>query len=260
MKRANATVPLEYLQNGFEHNPQGSGFMYAQDGKLIIKKGFFTFEEFLAEYSQVPPECPAAIHFRLATHGLIDEGNCHPFSVSEDVGLIHNGVIPGFGMEHLSDTRHYAEIYLHELFKCFKKGSINFSPDSTFAQILRWTIFKTSSENRIILLKNNGDFLICGENRGKWIDDVWYSNNCMLYSIEQARRYLENMRRETLGNNPMHEVIDDGDLDATSLEDERDIADDSDDDGSVPLDDANEELAAVSDQLLEGEILNDPPV
>lgn len=35
----------------------------------------------------------ATVHFRLATHGRIDRSNAHPFHVSGDVFLMHNGVL-----------------------------------------------------------------------------------------------------------------------------------------------------------------------
>ena len=95
------------FRNCFETNPHGAGFMYSNGENLIIKKGFMTFEDFYSAFQKenISKDKLVFFHFRIATHGLIDGGNTHPFPLSMNVsnlrstelkfkgyGLIHNGV------------------------------------------------------------------------------------------------------------------------------------------------------------------------
>lgn len=104
-------------------NPQGAGFMFTDPATRQVhgKKGFMKFEEFIKELSNPKMEkMNVVIHFRIATHGGINEKATHPFPVSgktEDLnalswssraGVAHNGIIPGYGSQKgLSDTQEW---------------------------------------------------------------------------------------------------------------------------------------------------------
>lgn len=45
----------------------------------------------------LPLDTVATIHYRLATHGTVNNANCHPFSLGDGVFLMHNGVLRGDG-------------------------------------------------------------------------------------------------------------------------------------------------------------------
>ena len=40
------TPKKESLRESFESNPHGAGFAFVDDGKIIIKKGFMSFDKF----------------------------------------------------------------------------------------------------------------------------------------------------------------------------------------------------------------------
>lgn len=96
------------LKNCFTSNPHGAGFMYSNGEELVIKKGFMTFKDFYDALinENISDDKLVFLHFRIATHGLKDGGNTHPFPVTTNVqelrsvqshfngyGMIHNGVI-----------------------------------------------------------------------------------------------------------------------------------------------------------------------
>ena len=75
------------LANCFSNNPDGAGHMYIYKERLHIEKGFFTFAEFWEQYkfdSEKYRKSPFLVHFRIATSGMTDFTNCHPFRISEE--------------------------------------------------------------------------------------------------------------------------------------------------------------------------------
>lgn len=174
----NQQIPQSYFIKASARNPHGMGLCYSDKDKIIIKKGFFNVKDFWKAYQQVPNDVSVAIHFRMATHGLINKRNCHPFKINDNYALIHNGMIPHFGTSRLSDTGDYTENFLSPLFGMLDldKIDLNHKAFETF-------IYLTSQANKIVIIGAKGDDKIFGEKGGDWIDDVWYSN---LYSIGYA--------------------------------------------------------------------------
>ena len=96
------------LQRSFESNSDGAGFAYEEDGKVIIEKGFFTFEDFLSAYTpHGNKQC--LVHFRIRTHGKLDKDMCHPFEINDHLAMIHNGIINDHGTNETSDTHEFIE-------------------------------------------------------------------------------------------------------------------------------------------------------
>ena len=46
VKPSSVVVSRSILENCFANNPDGAGYMFANEGKVLIKKGFFDFGEF----------------------------------------------------------------------------------------------------------------------------------------------------------------------------------------------------------------------
>ena len=51
-KPADKILSQETLTECYDSNPDGAGFMYAQDKKLHIEKGFFSYESFYQAFKQ----------------------------------------------------------------------------------------------------------------------------------------------------------------------------------------------------------------
>ena len=82
------------LRHCWQANKDGAGFMYAEDGKLVFKKGLMSFASFLREYQACnPKDKDMLIHFRYATHGAVANEQTHPFIIHGDIGVMHNGII-----------------------------------------------------------------------------------------------------------------------------------------------------------------------
>lgn len=100
-------------------NPHGFGLAIADGSSVTISKGAMQPADAEALYAMVRPEHAAIYHWRIATSGLVDTGNCHPFPVTTSpnglrntfvkdllYAVAHNGVIscPPKGSK-LSDTQ-----------------------------------------------------------------------------------------------------------------------------------------------------------
>jgi len=75
----------------FRKNPHGWGIMLARDDEVEVYKGL-TWESFLETYEELQG-LELVLHFRAKTHGKIDTENCHPHQVSDDLCMMHNGII-----------------------------------------------------------------------------------------------------------------------------------------------------------------------
>lgn len=98
-------------------NPDGAGLSYYQGGQCIIDKGIFN-QDYLWEKLTNLVDVDVAFHCRIATSGITNGKQTHPFAISRNVDLakgetlntvakaclFHNGVIPDYGDNDISDT------------------------------------------------------------------------------------------------------------------------------------------------------------
>ena len=116
VKIAGARLPKKkHLHNGWTKNQDGTGVAIVKaDGSGVhIKKGFGGFKpmwRYLKENSTI--DDIVIVHFRYATQGLTDGGNCHPFPISKlgdtlreeeiitDKAMAHNGVISSYSKSY----------------------------------------------------------------------------------------------------------------------------------------------------------------
>ena len=100
----------EIFDNCFSSNRDGIGFSYAlPNGEVSISKGYANVKKLFKMFSAhgITKKHNLIVHFRFATHGKKDPGNCHPFPLSpsfDDMRLLnctcgtaiaHNGVFSG---------------------------------------------------------------------------------------------------------------------------------------------------------------------
>ena len=109
-KPAGVPAPsMDTLKSCWLHNPDGAGIGYTTaNGKFAIVKGFMKWKNFEKKVESLGDLTNAQVfyHFRIATHGSIRPGNCHPFPISTslkqlqatsgvyDRVLMHNGILP----------------------------------------------------------------------------------------------------------------------------------------------------------------------
>ena len=162
------TISKETLKRCYDINPDGAGFMFAEDKELHIKKGFFNFNKFYEAYKPHQDK-KCVIHFRIKTHGKIDETNCHPFKINKSLAFVHNGIISGFGDDIFSDTIGFNEQVLKKLVN--KWGNLALFQDPVVD-----LIESRIGYSKLIMLDRHNNHKIFNEKKGEWSDGVWYSN------------------------------------------------------------------------------------
>ena len=204
------------FENCFRNNYHGAGFMYSDGENLIIKKGFMTFENFYEAFKKenISKDKLVFFHFRIATHGLIDGGNTHPFPIVKDAkimrmnklkfkgyGLIHNGILSysdydfnnRYGSsDYISDTMLFA-------MKLYEKNSFKYKvADSMESAVASYLVTKDKKllpyikdelrYNKIAIMNEHEDLVMFGD----WINNngVYYSNND--YDSNYSRTYYNS--------------------------------------------------------------------
>lgn len=168
----------------WERNPDGAGFMFNDYGKVVIMKGFMTFEEFYLRLQTANEfyhlkEKGLVIHFRIATSGLKDKGNCHPYPISNDnldlrksfitteLGIAHNGIIRSYNGKNniLNDTQLFIKNDLFELNSLDKKFYKNVIFQSMIERLI--------DGSRLVFLNKKGEIIKLGN---------WFHNGNYYFS------------------------------------------------------------------------------
>lgn len=144
----------QHFKTGFESNPHSAGYSYVQNGKLYIVKPFWTFKAFWKSFtSHISMGTPYIVHFRIATHGKVDDVNCHPHIVNPHLVFAHNGIIKGMDdpAKAKSDTVVFNETVL-------KKLPFAFESNAACMRLLEMSI----PGNKLAFLRSDGRVFYCG--------------------------------------------------------------------------------------------------
>lgn len=174
----------DILESCWKRNPDGAGFMFNDCDKVVIMKGFMTFEEFYLRLQTANEfyhlkEKGLVIHFRIATSGLKDKGNCHPYPISNDnldlrksfitteLGVAHNGIIRSYNGKNniLNDTQLFIKNDLFELNSLDKKFYKNVIFQSMIERLI--------DGSRLVFLNKKGEIIKLGN---------WFHNGNYYFS------------------------------------------------------------------------------
>lgn len=180
----------EELKNSFNWNNDGAGFMYTDNGKVVIDKGYMTYDAFLKHYKSLLQKFnnfkgkSLVMHFRIGTSGKNIKENTHPFPITnevrmlrakhlsqEDIGIVHNGIIKGYGTATgLNDTQEFISKYIYPIYSHFKEFYKN--------KDIMYGIEVITNSKWVILDKEDNLYYI-----GEFIDDkgLMFSNNTYTY-------------------------------------------------------------------------------
>lgn len=177
------------LRECFKNNKDGAGLMYVKNGKVIIDKGFMTFEDLNRKIKSLKREFKSDLtnkaivfHFRIGTHGQNDKATTHPFPISNkfedlrathfetDIAMAHNGIISAYNYDKiLSDTQSFIKDYV----SIFKELNSNFYKNNRVMNLIKDKA--NISYNKLCFLDNKENIYWYGD---KIIDNgVIYSNS-----------------------------------------------------------------------------------
>lgn len=130
----------EQFKQMMKANPDGFGLAYydKNENKIVVKK---TMKEkkYLKWVQKIDEDTPAIFHMRIATHGSVQEKNCHPF-LSDDGrwAFAHNGVLTIHNEGDMTDS----ETYFKRIAMPFLNGG--YTPNDTEFLCMQNAIIGTS--------------------------------------------------------------------------------------------------------------------
>lgn len=142
-KTRNGRLPKEEeLKNSFYYNSDGAGFMYVNNGKVVIDKGYMDYDKFIEKYRELCKRFynfknkAFVIHCRIGTSSINSAENTHPYPITRkekrlhktyfetDLGVVHNGIItdytPTWKNPTTNDTQEFIIKYLTPLYENYK--------------------------------------------------------------------------------------------------------------------------------------------
>lgn len=163
------------LENCWDNNPDGAGFMYATKGKIVVFKEMHSFQRFWNAYSAAMSGAAqgkdVVLHFRISTGGKIDRANCHPHRVHDDLAFVHNGILAYPSSKKFSDTVLFNKDILQGLPKDFLESS----------EILH-LIEMAAGTDKLVFLDSTGFVVILNKGLGVEDNGIWYSNRAYAYA------------------------------------------------------------------------------
>lgn len=163
------TLKKKVLKNCWDNNRDGAGLLYLANGVLTTHKEMKNFDSFYDHYAKVRKEhskSQIVIHFRISTHGKVNETNCHPFIVDDKWGFVHNGIIYAAPKHNdFSDTYMFNEHILKKL-----------PEDWMFNEAIYDLVQDYIGSSKLLFLNTDNDAYIINEEAGVWDLGCWFSN------------------------------------------------------------------------------------
>lgn len=178
-KTAKNYLTYERFSNALENNPHAVGIVYRDSDGINIER-FVKPETYKEEiWNIIKDKEEFAIHFRYATHGILNLTNTHPFIVTKGLCMMHNGVMNEFGdlNKDWSDTKNFVEYFLKPY---VEQEGIGVIKDESFKTDLEKII---GGGNKLLFIDKDFNFTIVNEKAGAWKDGCWLSNT---YSTEPS--------------------------------------------------------------------------
>lgn len=181
----------EILQNCYTNNPDGAGIMYTKNNKVVIDKGYMSFNSLWKRLQKLKTEIdikntPIVLHFRIGTSGAYDKSNTHPFELtnqdsrllklknSVNIGIAHNGIITAYEDTTeltLNDTQLFIRDFLFPIYKINNEFYKYKDIQEIIKKVTGSKFAFLTSKKELILI---GDFI---EDNG-----IYYSNKTYLES------------------------------------------------------------------------------
>jgi predicted glutamine amidotransferase len=185
----------ERIEDMWYANPDGAGFMYADKGEVHIRKGFMTLDSFMSAIADLKSKrdltkLPVVMHFRITTHGGTKPENCHPFPISDSVGVLskltmktsigvaHNGIINITPRKGISDTMEYIASQLAPL----SRAVPDFYRNKDLMEMINNAV-----KSKLAFLTKKGSIYTVGEFYEE--DGILYSNKNFMWTSRRSFSY-----------------------------------------------------------------------
>lgn len=197
--KAGRLPTIDELKNCFNNNDDGAGFMYVNNGRVVIDKGYMTIKSFIKRYKKLCKRFnnfenkALVIHCRIGTSGNNSPENCHPYPVNNNLknlkklyftdtlGVAHNGIISAYNPlkidGDINDTQKFIVKFLSPLYKNYKQFYKNEDILNGIENLIKSKLaILDTNEN----LKLVGDFINDNElyfSNGTYKNSYWFGYN-----------------------------------------------------------------------------------
>jgi hypothetical protein len=153
------------------HNPDGFGVAYGDGSRLHLLRLVGSPSEIQDAYTRHAAGRECVIHFRMTTHGATNADNAHPYPITPDIAVAHNGVL-SIGNPHdkgMSDTWHLVEFFLRPI--------ATTHPDLLFDPVWGDMLGRLiGSSNKLAISHADGRVAIINKASGVMHKRAWLSN------------------------------------------------------------------------------------
>jgi hypothetical protein len=185
--------------------------MYATTKGIVIRKELSDFDKIWNDYkkrvinTKQEDKKNVVFHFRIKTHGEIDEDNCHPFYINNGrTAFCHNGTLTNIKADKddkRSDTVKFRDIVLNHLPKNWFRNPGIMTLIGNFV-----------GYNKLVFMNEHGNVTFMNEKSGDWDNGIWYSNGSYkpvkVVHVHNRNGYNINDRRngsETIDDDDYYE-------------------------------------------------------
>jgi len=200
------------LEEAFNNNHDGAGFMYTDNGRVIIDKGYMGLPKFMAryhylcrKYDNFKDKC-LVIHCRIGTDGSNTAKNTHPYALtksirklhkehtSAEVGIAHNGIISDYKpteseqRHDINDTQNFIRLYMYNRYRFDKEF---------YARKFERELINDLSWSKFAILDKNDNLYTIGTFQTD--NNLQFSNDSYIPYNKRMRKY--NYGEDTYGYN-----------------------------------------------------------
>ena len=216
-KPKNVSLPSrEILENCFDYNPDGAGFMIPNKEKVEILKGFETFDAFYKKaVKKITKEEPAVMHFRISTQGGVKPELTHPYALCRDyeemkklhnfcnVGIAHNGVI-SLTSEYSYSTYNYAtkkyekvEPNYNDTMKFIKEyASLIITQEDFYKDANKLELLSKLCKSKLAIMTSDKKVTLVGDFIFDTDSGCYYSNNTYKTQKYYYNNYNYNINKD----------------------------------------------------------------
>lgn len=187
---AGCTFSKIELNDFIRRNPDGYGYARAERGHIIWGKMVADADTIIADYYRHMAGKSGMIHFRMATHGQTDEANAHPFEVTPEIVLAHNGILSSGNpfSDDESDTAHFVKYIVRPI--ALSTPDLLFTPE--WGEMVGNLIGKSNkltiqhADGRSAIINSSGGVL----HKGAWMSNTYaWSNSTNAYAGQIPEAY-----------------------------------------------------------------------
>jgi len=167
---AGLTLSRAHLRDVAARNGDGFGIMRAHKGALHVWRTVGDIDEIIQLYTQHAAGRACVLHWRMATHGAVSLDNAHPFRLTPDIAVVHNGMLDvGTPTRGLSDTWHLAHHVLAPIARDNPNALFSGDMNAVLAGLI-------GSGNKLVFQHADGRTAVVNRAAGVEHRGAWYSN------------------------------------------------------------------------------------